>query len=615
VSADRRREPSLAGREAALFGLLAGFLLLIGSLVGFVWIATALVDGFSGAGWSPTAADLTPGAGHAAGLRILLGLVFWGIAVSALALPGILAWKRWGPAAPGHAGRADVAAELSLAAARNKAPVTRPVLARHLGRAELRGLPGEEVGAPCHRSLRGPMLVSPFENPSGSLAPTQTGKSRKDLVHKAIAAPGALLCSTSKPDLLEFAALSRARRAGAGPVVVIDATNTVAWPARAGWRFLDGCGDPRVAERRAHTMVEAAAAALTNQPTGNDVVFRERATKVLKAYFLATCVGRRGVGDLLRWALTSPLLHEPAELLKDAGWVEYAANLRSEMGMVPETRDAVWLSVRRVLEPMLDPTVRALVEPAPGCGLDVAGMIARGGSVFLIAGEHQAAHAAPLLTALAEQWIATGQELALHTEAGRLDPPATAVLDEVTNATPIPKLPEFISDTAGRGVPIHWAAQSIPALEDAWGPIKARMLISNSVVLSVWGGLRDKHSLDELSVLTGHHERIKHQQHHDGALGTGRSSLSTETVPTYRPGDIRGIRRDRVLVLHRQLDPILARPIDVTDRDDWPTIEADIDTIRAGDAPVDAGGYWRGPGDTAPIPVVRLHKPTMQEGA
>ncbi|MGH3901631.1 MAG: hypothetical protein ACRDTA_25930 [Pseudonocardiaceae bacterium] len=56
--------------------------------------------------------------------------------------------------------------------------------------------------------------------PTGTLTPTQSGKSRRDLVHKALAAPGALLCSTTKPDLLEFSALARTRavrgRAGAG---------------------------------------------------------------------------------------------------------------------------------------------------------------------------------------------------------------------------------------------------------------------------------------------------------------------------------------------------------------------------------------------------------------
>jgi type IV secretory pathway TraG/TraD family ATPase VirD4 len=57
--------------------------------------------------------------------------------------------------------------------------------------------------------------------------------------------------------------------------------------------------------------------------------------------------------------------------------------------------------------------------------------------------------------------------MAPHTPHRRLDPPATAILDELTNATPVPQIPEIISDSAGRGVLIHWGAQSLAALEDA----------------------------------------------------------------------------------------------------------------------------------------------------
>ena len=90
------------------------------------------------------------------------------------------------------------------------------------------------MAAPLHRDRRGRPLCTPLENPTGTLAPTQSGKSRRDLVHKALAAPGALLCSTTKPDLLEFAALARTRRPLAGPVLVFDATGATSWPAR--WR-------------------------------------------------------------------------------------------------------------------------------------------------------------------------------------------------------------------------------------------------------------------------------------------------------------------------------------------------------------------------------------------
>ena len=40
--------------------------------------------------------------------------------------------------------------------------------------------------------------------------------------------------------------------------------------------------------------------------------------------------------------------------------------------MVAQTADAVWLSVRRVIEPLLDPTLADLCTPRPGHGFDAA---------------------------------------------------------------------------------------------------------------------------------------------------------------------------------------------------------------------------------------------------
>jgi type IV secretory pathway TraG/TraD family ATPase VirD4 len=604
-------------RDLALMALMCGALLVLAGagallVVGLV-SATVLAGGPLAwpplAEWAmtagtilihgddPAAAAGLPWATALAGNPTLYWIttaVFAGAALVAVGVAGGLAWRRWGPTPPGHATRAEIRRELSLTAARRTAAWTRPGLTP----VERRRAAMEEVAAPLHRGPAGPMC-SPLENPTGTLAPTQSGKSRRDLVHKAIDAPGALLCSTTKPDLLEFAALARTRRPLAGPVLVFDATGTVPWPAQLRWSPITGCEDLATAYRRAHTMVEAAAVAVEaggGGGAGNDKVFRERAVFVLAAYLLAAALHRLEVSSLVRWAIAKPPDLEPVDLL-ETHYPELARNLRAEIGMVAETSDAVWLSVRRVIEPLLDPTLRELCSPRPGEGFDARTHIGNQGSVFLIAGQHQARQAAPFLTALAEHWLATAQEMALHYPARRLDPPATAVLDELPNATPLPQLPDIVSDSAGRGVVIHWAAQSMAQLENTFTPARARQLLDNTTTLSVWGALKDSRALEWVSTLGGHHEKLRHQQHADGLLSPGRSSIGTETVPTYRPGDVRTLDRGRVLVLHRSLRPILARTIDVSDRRDWTVLRADVDAVRAGRPPVDPAGYADPPAD------------------
>lgn len=495
------------------------------------------------------------------------------------------AWRRFGPSQAGHASRDDIHEELSLAAARRTAAWTRP----DLSRAAAHRAPLDEVAAPLHLSPYGAPMCTPLENPTGTLAPTQSGKSRRDLSHKAIAAPGALLCSTTKPDLLEFSALSRAARFPDAPVKVVDVTGSVSWPAIAQWWPMQGCVDIQTAYRRASTMVEASATGLAGVG-GNDKVFRERAKVVLQSYFLAAASHRRGVDDLVRWATSKPLDQEPIRLLKQAGFDDYARNLRSEIGMVAETSDAVWLSVRRVIEPFMDPVIRELCSPAPGNDLDVQDFLARRGSLYIIAGQHQAAQAAPILTALVEQWLTTAQEMSLHTPNRRLSPPATAILDEITNATPVPQIPDIVSDSAGRGVLIHWGAQTVAALEDAYGTQRTRQLFDNTTTLSVWGGIKDRTTLEWVSLLSGHHERRRYQEQSDGIFGHARTSVGMETVPTYRPGDVRRVRRGRVLVIHRHLDPILARTVDVRQRADWKLIRGHVNAVRDGQIPLGPDG-------------------------
>ncbi|MGH3846377.1 MAG: TraM recognition domain-containing protein [Pseudonocardiaceae bacterium] len=174
-------------------------------------------------------------------------------------------------------------------------------------------------------------------------------------------------------------------------------------------------------------------------------------------------------------------------------------------------------------------------RPRPGEDFDARSFIAARGSLYLVAGQHQAAQAAPLLTALVEYWLTTAQDMALTYPNRRLDPPVTTVLDELTNATPVPQLPDIVSDSAGRGVLIHWAAQSLAKLEDVYTPPRARQLLDNTTTLTVWGGLKDQRALEWVSLLAGHHERLRYQQHSDGMLTPGRTAVGTETVPTYRP--------------------------------------------------------------------------------
>lgn len=607
-----------SGADLALAGLIAAAMLVLTVLGGILMIGAGLTAGLLGGPWRgpgmsrwavSVAAVLAhpdePGAalgppwsqllaGHAGLYWTVTTLLAAGTA-AVLTVAGRMLWRRFAPAAAGHASRADIRAELSPHHARRAAAWTRPGLTAQQRRAA----PVEEIAVQVHRGPHGERLCVPLENPTGVIAPTRIGKTRTDTVHKVLAAPGMLLCSTTKPDLFEFTALARSRMPDAGPVLVFDTTGTVTWPAQVRWSPIHGCTDPAAALRRAEALVDAASLGLEHIG-GNDKVFRGRAKTVMQAYLLAAALGHHTVSALVDWAVAKPPDREPVELLRQHGHQQIAANLAAEIGMVAETSDAVWLTVRRVIEPWLHPALRELSTPTAGQEFDAEAFVVSRGSLFVVSDEHHAADARPLLTALADHLITTQQQLALAQPTRRLDPPATNVLEELYDATPIPRLPGIIADSAGRGVLIHWAAQSLAQLEELYRSPGQRQLLDNTLTVTIFGALKDPRALEWVSTIAGQHDRRRYQHHTSGLLGAGRSSVGVETVPTYRAGAVRTLDSGRVLLIHRNLKPILARTLDVAHRPDWAQLQADIHAIRTGQIPISPTGHNTEPATAAP---------------
>lgn len=590
--------------DILLVAIIAAVLAAMSVVVSLLALSAAIATSLSGGSWQLpgwlgcwrlAAAVVTdpadPGAHLAQPWSTLAGrpVLYWSttavlvtVILGGVGMTGRALWRRWGFTAPGHATRREIRKMLSPARARTTARWTRAALD---GRAR-REASLDEIAVPLHRGPHKEPLCTTLETPTGTVAPTRSGKTRRDLIHKVLAAPGALLASTTKPDLAEWGLLARNRRAGAGPVWLCDATGSVTWPNVLRWSPILGCHELAVALRRADALVEASALGLKDI-AGNDKVFRERAKSVVQSYLLAAAMDNKTVADIVAWAITKPPDQEPVEILRAHGYSDLASNLRAEIGMVAETSDAVWLSVRRCLEPFMNPFLRELCTPGRSEHFDVTQFVLERGALFLIAGEYQAPHARPVLTALVDHILTTAQDLALHQPSRRLDPPLEAILDELYDATPVSRLPGTLADSAGRGVLIHWGAQSVGQLEELYGVPGRRQLLDNTLTLTVFPGIKDDETLRWLSTLAGHHRRRTIQQHNESLFAAGRSAIGTETIPTYRPGDIRTLPDDRVLIIHGNLRPILGRTVDVEARPDWPQLKADVQAIRAGSARLD----------------------------
>ena len=146
-----------------------------------------------------------------------------------------------------------------------------------------------------------------------------------------------------------------------------------------------------------------------------------------------------------------------------------------------------------------------------------------------------------------------------HNRSGTAHPPFTAVLDEVASICPLPDLPDTLSDSAGRGVLIHYALQSPAQAQARWGKAAAT-LFDNTTALTILGGLKSEDTLKWASLLVGRRLEERRSRQPGVASATPAANTSAhERVDILEPAAIRQIPRGRALLILRTM-PAAHRP-------------------------------------------------------
>src|SRR5262249_40949340 len=147
--------------------------------------------------------------------------------------------------------------------------------------------------------------------------------------------------------------------------------------------------------------------------------------------------------------------------------------------------------------------VRRCVPSARHPATDLAEMIRRGGTIYLLGKDDPYTSVSPLLTAITDDVLDTAEHLAGTSPHGRLAPPFMAALDERPSIAPIPTLPQRMADGRARGLSIVWAAQTWRQLVTCYGEDAARIITGITNVLVIFGGGKDVRFNQEMSELVG----------------------------------------------------------------------------------------------------------------
>jgi type IV secretory pathway TraG/TraD family ATPase VirD4 len=467
---------------------------------------------------------------------------------------------------PGTATAAEVTAAAGPRTVAARARHARPSLARprpHEAGYQL----GRSRGRQAWASVEDSMLV---------VGPPRSGKGLHLVIPMLLDAPGAVVCTSTRPDNLAVTLTSRQRL---GPVAVFD-PQQLAGGVRPGlrWSPVRGCELPETAMIRARGL--AAGTGMSRTVEGGDF-WQGQTESVLRGLLHAAALDGRTAKDLYRWSLDPAAAGDAVTLLNRPGAADgWADALEQAAHADPRTRDSIWLGVRQALACLADPRVLDTVTPGGGDEFRPQEFLRDRGTLYLLGTASGAASAATLVSCLVEDMVETARRLAATSPGARLDPPLLLALDEIGNLAPLPSLPALMSEGGGTGITTLAVLQSLSQARDRWGEQQANTLWDAAIVKVVLGGGSNARDLADLASLIGDRDELTEQLSRD-TRGSRSTTSTVRRVPVMDTSRLRTLPFGTAVLLLRTAPPIVLELRPWTARADGPALIAARGDVEA----------------------------------
>ena len=345
----------------------------------------------------------------------------------------------------------------------------------------------------------------PFDRTTGVYGPQGCGKTLDVLTPALLSAPGAALVTLTKPEDL-LLTLTRRSRQGR-PVAVLDPFGLAPGLPQLVWDPIGGCVDSMIAERRAKAFAAGTVAGAASSSGDNAARFyAAEAAKVLQGYFHAAALTGRSIADVLDWVANPRQASLPEEVLRTHPHAApfWHGLLHAALHGDERTAGNTITTIQQALALFFQQSLRDRCVPGPGrAPVDVAELITRGGTVYLLGRDDPYASASPLMTAVAEDVLDTALQLAHASPHGRLCPSFLACLDELPSTAPLPTLRTRMANERALGLSFIYAAQTWRQLVICYGQDEARALFGLTNIITLFGGGKDGAFNREMSELIG----------------------------------------------------------------------------------------------------------------
>jgi type IV secretory pathway TraG/TraD family ATPase VirD4 len=515
---NRRREPGKSGND----GLMIGGALLVMAVVGIVWLSVSVGSKLDGVNEGMPNDPFEILSGLARGRVVWSGSATMIAAASLAVIAVVVGWFLW-LRALGRKGRANIDH-----AARYMAPLkelTHMQEKEALKKSARLGVTGT-AGVPVGRTIMGQkMLYASFEDMMTVVAGPRVGKSTSLVIPAIIAAPGAVVTTSNKRDVLDA---TRDVRAEKGPVWVFDPQKVAREEATWWWNPLSYVTDDTRAAKLAGYFASGSRA--TDAKT--DAFFDSAGQNLLAGMLLAAAFGERPISRVFSW-LTDPEDKEPVRLLQQAGYPMAADAVLGVIQSTEKLRGSVYSTAQEMAACLKNTHVADWVNPRGPFDarpqFDAASFVQGSGTLYSLSKEG-AGTAGPLVTALTAATLEAATDLADVSAGGRMRTPLVGILDEAANVCRWRDLPDLYSHFGSRGIPIMSVFQSWSQGVAVFGKEGMLKLWSASNVFVYAGGVRENDFLQHVSELVGTYDRETTSASMNKGVRSTSTSLKREKI-------------------------------------------------------------------------------------
>ena len=359
------------------------------------------------------------------------------------------------------------------------------------------------------------------------LGPSRSGKTSALVVPNVLSAPGAVVATSTKPDVLRTTA---GARASSGWCLAFDPTGALELPPgvhRVGWSPVNAAREWHGALEVADAMVRTA----RGRPTGvvgagPDGHWTERAAALLAPLLHAASLDGVSMRGVLHWVDRHDGVPALDALVARLGGDAVPTDLLAGILSTDEREQSgIWSTASGVLAAYRSPGALASTERPL---LDPDGFCAGAHTLYVCAPAAQQRLLAPLVVAMLSE-----VRDAAYRRTARQDLPETApvlfALDEVANIAPLPDLPSLVTEGPGQGLLTLACLQDLSQARARWGA-EADAFVSLFGATVVLGGIADIRTLEALSALSGDREvRSRTVGFSEGGTG-GRQVTATDAT-------------------------------------------------------------------------------------